>query len=185
MPSEIVNQCGFRGNPGCHCGLVPLCEPQSGPANQASSGTKRSGLTSFEMIVALMLFMSALLVATPLMVRHGRLLVDQRRYRIALDEVSNQLDRLSSLPADQVAAALEQVKVDDWTLARLPGAVLVGQLEPVDLGNRLTLELTYGAEAKQPWGQPGDGPKRKKVALESWIAPAVKKASTTPAEDAP
>ena len=91
-----------------------------------------------------------MLVAAPLMVRHSRLLIDQRRYRIALDEVSNQLDRLSALPADELAAALEQIKVNDWTLARLPGCRARSAIwSQSDLGNRLTLELSYGAEANR------------------------------------
>jgi hypothetical protein len=101
-----------------------------------------------------------------------------------LDEVSNQLDRLSALPSDQLADALEQVQVSDWTLTRLPGAVLTSRLEAVDMGSRLTLELSYGAEFQRPAGQTHDrGFKRKTVTLESWIPPALQKSAAAPAEE--
>ena len=92
---------------------------------------------------------------------------------------------LSALPPDDVAAALQEVKIHDWTLARLPGAALEGHLEQADFGNRLTLELSYGAPVSAP---PGDrspaGLKRKSVTLESWIAPAAQKSDSPSAEDA-
>jgi len=157
------------------------CETEAG-CNSVHN--QRCGITSFELLVALSLFMTALLVTTPLMVRHGRLLVDQRRYRIALDEVSNHLDRLGALPTEELAAAVAQLKVDDWTLARLPGAALQGHLEPADIGSRITLELSYGAEARQSSGHTSDaGPKRKSVTLESWVAPRLEKSEAVSAED--
>ena len=63
------------------------------------------------MIVAFVLLSTVMSVATPLLVRHGRLLIDQRRYRLALDEVSNQLDRLTALSEEEARAALGQLEL--------------------------------------------------------------------------
>ena len=134
--------------------------------------------------MALTLFMTALMVTTPLIARHGRLLIDQRRYRIALDAVSNQLDRLSALPAEELARAVEQLKVDEWTSARLPCAELHGHVAPADIGQRVTLELSYGAAPNQSVGKNGEAvAKRKTVTLEIWITPRVQPPAAASEED--
>jgi len=59
---------------------------------------RRAGATSLEAMMGLTLLSAVLTFATPLIVRHGRLVTAQRNYRLALDEVSNQLERLRVLP---------------------------------------------------------------------------------------
>jgi hypothetical protein len=94
-------------------------------------------------IVSFSLLSSVLAFATPLVVRHTRLLASQRHYRLALDELSNQLERLSALAADERSAALEKIAPSDFAAERLPGAKLRGELVESDFGQRLTLRLTW------------------------------------------
>ena len=134
------------------------------PVDQQRSSRRRlrrSGIGSVEVIVAFTLLTTVLSVTLPLVVRHGRILKDQRNYRLALDELSNHLDRLTLMPVDEVPDALEQLKPSSLTADKLPGATLVGQLESADVGSRLTLSLSWG------------GPQRKAnpITLVGWVLP--------------
>jgi hypothetical protein len=135
-----------------------------------AKGMKRRGTTAFEIIVSFTLLSSVLAFATPLVVRHTRLLAAQRHYRLALDELSNQLERLSALPADELPAAVEQLAASDFVAERLPGAELRGQLEAADIGQRLTLRLTW------------DEPQRREAPLRltAWIMPETEPATSPP-----
>ncbi|MEX2316008.1 MAG: hypothetical protein WD669_02580 [Pirellulales bacterium] len=107
------------------------------------------------------LLTTVLAVATPLVVRHGRLLTAQRDYRVALDELSNQLERLTALPPRELAAELDNLKPSPHTAGRLRGAELRGELQPAEFGQRLTLRLAW------------DEPQRAKapVVMAAWIFP--------------
>jgi hypothetical protein len=102
-----------------------------------------AGFSSLEVVVAFSLLTSVLALATPLIVAHGRLLSAQRDYRVALAEVSNQLERLSVLPASELAASIENLTPSSFAQQRLPGAKLRGELKSTDLGQRVALELTW------------------------------------------
>jgi hypothetical protein len=127
----------------------------------------RGGTTALEIVISFTLLSSVLAFATPLVVRHGRLLAAQRQYRLALDELSNQFERLSALSADDLPAAIEQLTPSPFTASRLAGAELHGQLDPADVGQRLTLWLHW------------DEPERRAapVALAGWIIPHSEKSS--------
>jgi len=121
----------------------------------------RSGSTALEALVAFTLLSAALTFTTPLVVQHSRLLKAQRDYRLALDEVSNQIERLSLLPTDELSGALSQLKPSELIAAKLPGAELGGQLDDSDIGRRLTLRLSW-----QVQGSPTT------LSLFTWLLPA-------------
>jgi hypothetical protein len=131
----------------------------------------RRGTNSFEVIVSFTLLSSVLAFATPLVVRHSRLLAGQRHYRLALDELSNQVERLSALPADQVSAAVENLAPSEFAAKHLPGAELHGELAEAEPGQRLTLHLTW------------DEPQRKSAPLRltTWIGSESSGADSLPA----
>jgi hypothetical protein len=122
---------------------------------------QRRGVTAVETLVGFTLLTAALSVATPLVVRNGRLLSEQQDYRLALDEVSNQLERLSALRPDELAAALDELVLSSATASRLPTARLSGQLEAEDDGQRLTVSLSW--EEAQRYRAP--------ISLTTWIYP--------------
>jgi hypothetical protein len=122
----------------------------------------RPGSTALEALVAFTLLSGALTFATPLVVQHSRLLKAQRNYRLALDEVSNQIERLSLLPTDELAGALSQLKPSELIAAKLPGAELSSKLDDLDIGRRLTLRLSW----QGPQGIPTT------VSLATWVLPA-------------
>jgi hypothetical protein len=125
----------------------------------------REGLSSLEVIVSLTLLGSVLALSTPLIVAHGRLLKTQRNYRLALDELSNQIDRMSVLPLTDLPGAIDEIAPSALAAERLPGAALRGQLAETDFGRRLTLEIWWDEPNRQAaplrmtaWVMPQTGP---------------------------
>jgi len=118
----------------------------------------------------LTLLSSVLAFSTPLVVRHGRLLTSQRDYRLALDELSNQLERLSALPAAELPAAVARLAPSEFAATRLHGAELRAELSPANMGQRLTLRLSW------------DEPQRRAapVTLAAWIIPDGQPSSNPP-----
>src|ERR671919_757535 len=84
----------------------------------------RCAASMLEVTVALTLLVSVLSLSVSLIFRHARLLTDQRHYRQALDELSNQMDRVTALPADDAPQALTQLSPSQFTAARLAAVKL-------------------------------------------------------------
>ena len=127
----------------------------------SARGQCRVGTLTLELLVAFSLLTTVLAVSVPLAVRHGRILVTERHYRLALEELTNQLDRLTALPSDDLPAELERLKPSSFTAQRLAGVRLEGALQPADVGQRLTLAITW------------DEPQRREAPLKlaAWILP--------------
>jgi hypothetical protein len=115
--------------------------------NQAYQG--RQATTVLEVMVSLSMLMAALTVSLPLVLHHGRLLIEQRNYRLALDEVSNHLDRLSATGRDELPLALEQLAVSPFTAEKLHDATLTSELRPADVGQRLVVTLNWKSLGEQ------------------------------------
>lgn len=103
----------------------------------------RSGASSLEVIIAFTLLTGVLTASATLLVRNGRLLASQRHYRLALDELSNQMEQLSALSADELPKAVEQLTPSPFAVERLPGAKLQAELHAGDMGQRVTLSLQW------------------------------------------
>jgi hypothetical protein len=99
--------------------------------------------SSLELLAALTLLTSALTFMLPLVVRHGRVLVSARHYRLVLDELSNQLDVLTSLPDNEVALALDRLEPSAFVSTKVPGFELSGQTDQVDPGTRILLRAVW------------------------------------------
>jgi hypothetical protein len=112
-----------------------------------------------EVIVSLTLLMTVLSVSLPLIFRHSQLLVAQRHYRQALDELSNQLDRLTSLAGADLDKALKQLSPSPFVVARLSNVKLEGESKPDDTGQRVTLQLTW------------NDPHEERVTMTGWLFP--------------
>ena len=128
------------------------------PAGYCVRRTRRAAST-IEVVVALTLLLSVLSLSVSLIVRHGRLLIAQRHYRQALDELSNQIDRVTALPADDVPQTLKQLSLSPFAAARLSAAKLSAELKPADIGQRVTLHLK--------WNEP----QQQSVSMSGWIFP--------------
>ena len=120
----------------------------------------RHATSMLEVIVALTLLICVLSVSVSLLFRHGRLLIAQRHYRQALDEVSNQLDRITALQLSDVASSLKKLAVSEFAAERLADAKLTGEATPTDIGQRVVLRLTWKEAQEQT------------VAMTGWILPS-------------
>jgi hypothetical protein len=136
---------------------------------------RRGGTTVLEIVISFTLLSTVLVFATPLVVRHGRLLAAQRHYRLALDELSNQFERLSELSAEELPAAIERLAPSAYAAARLPGAELHGELDAAEMGQRITLRLY--------WDEPGR--RAAPVKLAGWVIPGSEKARRGAGEEGP
>jgi len=142
----------------------------------SSANNRRPGTSTLEVIVAFTLLSGVLAALAPLVVKHRRLLTAQRDYRLALDEISNHLERLTALPDGELSAALQQLKPSAFAATKLPGAELRGEVESIDFGQRLRLELMWDEPLRR--GAP--------VSLAAWIVPdGASRAGTSARSESP
>lgn len=132
----------------------------------------RRGLSMLDLFVSLALLVTLISVATPLVVRHGRLLKSQRNYRLALDELSNQLELLNGLRSDELPDAVKRIAPSPFVAERLSGARLTGKIEPAEVGGRVTLQLAWNEIGRR------DAP----VSLSAWILPVPGQSHGVPEE---
>jgi hypothetical protein len=118
---------------------------------------QRRGVTLIETTVALGLLLTVMSVTASLAVRNQRLLADNRAYRLAVDELSNRLDLLVALPAEEATTAIEALS-DEKLPGPLAGATIEGAIESEDFGRRVSLKLTWPATVKR----------RPDIALSAW-----------------
>src|SRR5438094_303290 len=119
----------------------------------------RGAMSTLEVLVSLTLLMTVLKYSLPLIVRHEHLLVEQRHYRVALDELSNQLDRLAGMPPGDVPQALKILSPSPFAAAHLTAAKLSAELKPADIGQRITLSLAW------------NDPHEETISMAGWIFP--------------
>ena len=105
--------------------------------------TAPAGFAMLELIVAAVLLTALLACLTPLAVSAGRLWQDSQRSRLALDELSNQLETLTQLNAAEAKLALSALMVSEQVAARLPNAQLSGEILFDEDGPRISLTLRW------------------------------------------
>lgn len=107
------------------------------------SRVNRRAFTVTELVVAATLLVTAMSVVAPLAVRSGRLWQDSRHYRLAMEELSNQLERLTALEAVERAAAIVEVAPSPQVSTALPNPVLSVETLTDENGTRLVLRLAW------------------------------------------
>jgi hypothetical protein len=111
--------------------------------------------------VTFALLVTAMSLSVPLIGQHGRVLRSQRNYRLALDEVANQLENLTSQSPDSLPNAIQGLAPADFTRQRLRRAKLEGELYPAEFGTRILLKLSWVESNQQVMT----------VALAGWASP--------------
>lgn len=109
---------------------------------------RRAGTSLAELVVAGTLLLAATGVVATSAVGGHRLARLEKQNRIAADEISNQLERLSILPATEVQSALRELSVNPWAAQSLIEAELTGRLIDDEYGQRIELSLQ--------WQRPGE-----------------------------
>ena len=113
-----------------------------------------------ELIVAAVLLVTAISLLTMFSVRTGKLWQESRHYRLAVEELTNQLERLTSLDEAEIDDRLVDLEPSAEIQAVLPNPRLSGEKVADDHGTRVVVQVT--------WDRPG---RAKPVSLVAWIAP--------------
>ena len=114
----------------------------------------RRGASSLEILVAFTLLGTVMGSAMPL-------LSAQRQYRIALDEVTNHLERLAALPQPALQTAVERLSPSEFITERLHEVELTGELAPEAEGTRITLRIAWTDSQRR------EAP----ITLSAWVFP--------------
>lgn len=104
---------------------------------------RRRGLTIAELLISATLLIALVSVIVPLSVRVGRLWQESRTYRLALNELTNQLEDLTLLGDQERQLALANWKPDEQLSHALPDARLTGEVLDDEDGKRLRLSLDW------------------------------------------
>lgn len=105
--------------------------------------TRRTGFTLTELLVAATVLIAVLSVTAQLTVRTGRLRHETRRQQLALNELGNQMDRLTAASEQQRETWLADLKPSDQVDEVLPGAKLTATELRDEHGRRLVLKLSW------------------------------------------
>ena len=133
----------------------------------------RRGTTTIELLVSFTLLSTVLGAALPLVVRHGRILHSARQYRVALDELSNQAERIGALSHEEAIKTIDKLKPSPFAAERLPDAKLTADVASSDGAERVTLSLS--------WNEPGR--QAAPVSLVAWLPREVDSSVETAEEE--
>lgn len=122
-------------------------------------GPGRSGTTMVECMVAAMLLVTVISFVASLTFRIGLVWKDTAHHRVAVNELSNQLERLTLLPPEEVMAALEELRPTQLASRTLSEPKLTGQWIEDEWGGRVVLRLNW---RRQHEGKP--------VEMVGWLA---------------
>lgn len=131
--------------------------------NHYRSRSTRRGLMMTEVIVAAILLIASLSLLVTLSFRTGKLWQDSRHYALAVDELTNQLERLTALDAAEIDEQLTVLTPSAAIQSALPNPQISGEKLTDEYGVRVVLALQ--------WDRPGNA---KPVTLTAWVAPPAK-----------
>ncbi len=115
----------------------------SAPESSNFRRKRRQGSSATEVLVAATLLLSLIGAVVPTTVRTAKIWRDTRHFQIATNELSNQLESLSSLSEAERVNALNMLAVSQPTSEILISATLAAETTNDADGNRLTLTLNW------------------------------------------
>ena len=104
---------------------------------------QRRGLVAMEMLVAIVVLCATVTVVTGLLFKCGMVWRDVSQYRVAVHELSAQLEELTLMDANSVTERIDQLKPSAVSAERLPDAKLSGLLVRDSLGTRVELSINW------------------------------------------
>ena len=111
---------------------------------------QRRGSTLTELIVAGGLLVTAFGLVGTCVVGGQRVQRMQREHTLAVDELSNQLERLTSLPPSEIDDRLQHLEPSAWLAERLPEARWTALRSSDELGDRIELQLQWKRLGQPP-----------------------------------
>jgi uncharacterized protein YjiS (DUF1127 family) len=108
----------------------------------------RRGVSITEVLIAATLVVSTIGLFAPMSVRIGRVWQSTRQYRLAFNELANQMELLTSFGVTRCEAALPSLKLSSQIADALPDSQLNGELVSDADGTRLILSLNWDRGSK-------------------------------------
>ena len=119
---------------------------------------ERRGFAAAELIVATVLLMAAMTFFTTICFRVDRVWKDITHQRIAVNELANQLEALSLMPASEIDSELLSLRISEHCQQALNSPKLTGEAIEDGLGIRINLQIQWKRT-----------PKRQPVELSGWL----------------
>ncbi len=135
---------------------------------------RRAGVTIVETVVSAMLLVTVMSFFTTIVYRVDQVWRDTAHHRAAMMELSNQLEQLTLLSADEVRPQLDSLQPSASVASLLTDPVLAAEIVEDQWGSRLVLELN--------WQRPHPGTP---VRLVGWLRPADLASDVTSKADGP
>jgi len=152
---------------------VSDCRILENRKNALPRPVQRSGLTMTEIIVSAVLLMTVMSFVGSICFRVNLIWSDVNHNRVAINELSNQLEVLTLLKPDQVAVAIESLEPSQACSGALKSPALTGEIIKDELGSRVILRLN--------WERPVES---LPVELSGWVATATQSANQPPGVEA-
>ncbi|QEG39770.1 hypothetical protein [Roseimaritima ulvae] len=108
-----------------------------------SSRVEHAGVTMIETIVSAALLMTLISCFTATVFRVDRVWQDTAQHRVAMLELSNQLEKLTLLSADEARQQLDSLQPSSMASSRLTEPVLAAEVVEDAWGGRVVLELNW------------------------------------------
>ncbi len=105
-----------------------------------ATNRRRRGTTVADLLVAATLLAAMMTTVMTITLRSGRLRQQTRQHQLALDELSNQLERILSLDATARDDAIRDLKPSEHLVNSLPGCTLAAKVEDSE---RIVLSLNW------------------------------------------
>jgi hypothetical protein len=103
----------------------------------------RNGYTMLEVVCAAGILLVIITFSMKMTLRIDGIWSDVGQHRVALHELSNQLEELTLLPSKEVASRLQSLTISMESATVLPKAKLTGELIEDDFGSRVVLRLNW------------------------------------------
>ncbi|MEQ1829134.1 MAG: hypothetical protein ABL921_24435 [Pirellula sp.] len=108
------------------------------------SNRLRQGVSATEVLVAASLLLGVIGMVANLGSRTKRMIRSTHQYQIATQELTNQLEILTSLPVDQVPKAISQIRLSAEALEYLPDAEIIANIVEDPDGRRVVMSIAMG-----------------------------------------
>jgi len=105
--------------------------------------SSRRGITILELLVSVAILLATVTVITTLIFKCGMIWKDVSQRRVAVRELSSQLEELTLLDQDSAKEQIERLELSAICTERLPEAKLTGVLSEDNLGVRIQLSLNW------------------------------------------
>lgn len=112
------------------------------PTDQRASA-RRNAFTMIELVVAASIMIALMSVVTSLTFRIHKVWQDTNQQRIATWAVSSELERITSLPTDEIAATLDELAASEELQNLLTAPEWSGDFIDDELGPRVALRLNW------------------------------------------